>query len=133
MIYTTAHGNPGSLTHWVRPGIKPVASWFLVGFISAAPRWELLPKILNILEPICMTFLKSYVRSLDFFITFFFFLPFFRAAAKAYGGSQARGPIGAAARAYTRATAMPDPSCVCNLHDSSQQCRILNPTSKASD
>ena len=36
--YTTA----GSLTHWARPGIEPATSWFLVGFISAAPRQELL-------------------------------------------------------------------------------------------
>ena len=40
--YTTAHGNAGSLTHRVRPGIKPATSWFLVGFVSAAPRQELL-------------------------------------------------------------------------------------------
>ena len=33
--------------------------------------------------------------------------------------------------AYTRATAMPDLSCVYNLHYSSQQCRILNPLSEA--
>ena len=30
-IYTTAHGNAGSLTHWARPGIEPASSWFLVG------------------------------------------------------------------------------------------------------
>ena len=30
-----------SLTHWLRPGIKPEASWLLVGFIFAAPQWEL--------------------------------------------------------------------------------------------
>ena len=35
--------------------------------------------------------------------------------------------------AYALATAMPDPSYVCNLHHSSQQCRILNPLSKAKD
>ena len=39
--YTTAHCNARSLTHWVRPGIKPTNSWLLVGFISAAPQWEL--------------------------------------------------------------------------------------------
>ena len=38
---TTAHGNVGSITHWVRPGIKPASSWMLVRFISAEPRWEL--------------------------------------------------------------------------------------------
>ena len=40
--YTTAHGSTRSLTHWVRPRIEPATSWFLVGFVSAAPRQELL-------------------------------------------------------------------------------------------
>ena len=40
-VYTTAQGNAGSLTHWARPEIEPAASWFLVGFIAAAPQWEL--------------------------------------------------------------------------------------------
>ena len=35
--------------------------------------------------------------------------------------------------AYTTATATPDPSCVCNPHHSSRQCRILNPLSEARD
>ena len=39
--YTAAHSNTGSLTHWVRPGIKPAPSWILVGFVSSAPQWEL--------------------------------------------------------------------------------------------
>ena len=34
--YTTAHGNAGSLTYWVRPRKKPATSWFSVGFVSAA-------------------------------------------------------------------------------------------------
>ena len=34
MIYTTAHGNVGSLNHWARPGIEPATSWFLVGFVN---------------------------------------------------------------------------------------------------
>ena len=38
---------------------------------------------------------------------FFFFL--FRATPAAYGNSQARGHIGAAAEAYATATAMPGP------------------------
>ena len=33
--------------------------------------------------------------------------------------------------AYTTATAMPDPSCICNLHHSSWQRWILNPLSEA--
>ena len=39
--YTTAYGNARSLTHWVKPGSKPATSWFLVGFVSASPWWEL--------------------------------------------------------------------------------------------
>ena len=35
--------------------------------------------------------------------------------------------------AYTAATAMKDPSLVCDLHHSSRQCRILNPLSEARD
>ena len=35
--------------------------------------------------------------------------------------------------AYATARAMPDPSLMCNLHHSSQQCRILPPLSKARD
>ena len=40
-IYTTAHGNSGSLTHWARSGIEPTTSWFLVGLVFIEPRWEL--------------------------------------------------------------------------------------------
>ena len=36
--YTTAHGDAGSLTHGVRPGIEPSASWFIVGFHCATMR-----------------------------------------------------------------------------------------------
>ena len=32
---------------------------------------------------------------------------------------------------YTKATAILDLSCVCNLHHSSQQCHILHPLSEA--
>ena len=35
--------------------------------------------------------------------------------------------------APTTATAMQDPSCICHLHPSSWQCRILNPRSEARD
>ena len=34
---------------------------------------------------------------------------------------------------YATATAMQDPSCICDLHWSSRQCRILNPMSEARD
>ena len=42
VTYTTAHSNARSLTHWVRPGIEPSTSWFLVSFVSAVPWRELL-------------------------------------------------------------------------------------------
>ena len=45
--YTTPHGNAGSPTHWVRPGIEPLSSWMLVGFLSAAPQWELPPQFFS--------------------------------------------------------------------------------------
>ena len=35
--YTTAHGNAGSLTHCMRPGIEPEFSWMLVRFIYTEP------------------------------------------------------------------------------------------------
>ena len=41
MTYSTAHGNAGSLTHRVRPGIELESSWILVRFISAEPCREL--------------------------------------------------------------------------------------------
>ena len=40
LIYTTAHGNTGSLTHGARPGIKPSSSWLLVRFVTTEPQWE---------------------------------------------------------------------------------------------
>ena len=36
-------------------------------------------------------------------------------------------------QAYTTATATPDPSRICDLHNSSQQFQILNPLSEARD
>ena len=35
--------------------------------------------------------------------------------------------------AYITVTAMPEPSCVCDLHHGSRQSRILNPLSKTRD
>ena len=39
--YTIAHRNTGSLTHWARPGIKPLSSWIEVGFVTTEPQREL--------------------------------------------------------------------------------------------
>ena len=55
---------------------------------------------------------------------FFFFL--FTAASAAYGRSQARGQIGAAAAGLQHtATATPDPSAICDLHP--QLAAMLDP------
>ena len=72
---------------------------------------------------------------ISFLILFFFFFSFFlfRATPMAYGSSQVRGLIGATAAGCTTATAMWDPSQVCNQHHSSQQCQIPDPLSKARD
>ena len=40
VTYTTACGNDGSLTHWVRPWFEPTSSWILVRFLSAVPQHE---------------------------------------------------------------------------------------------
>ena len=49
----------------------------------------------------------------------------FRATPSAYGGSQARGPIGTTAASLAIGTATRDPSRVCDLPHSSGQCWIL--------
>ena len=64
---------------------------------------------------------------------FFWSFCLLRATPAAYGGFQARGPIRTIAAAYARATAMWDPSHVCDLCHSSQQCWILKPLSEARD
>ena len=38
--YTTAHGNTSSLTHWARPGIKPISAWMPARFVTTEPRQE---------------------------------------------------------------------------------------------
>ena len=57
----------------------------------------------------------------------------FRATPAAYGGSQARGWIGATVASLCHRPATPDLSHVCYLHHSSWQCQILNPLNEARD
>ena len=33
-IYTSAHGNSGSLTKWVRPAVEPTSLWIVVAFFT---------------------------------------------------------------------------------------------------
>ena len=57
----------------------------------------------------------------------------FRATTMAHGSSQAKGQREPWMPAYTTASAIPDLSCICDLHYSLQQCRILNPPREARD
>ena len=58
---------------------------------------------------------------------------FFLGYPTAYGSSQARGRIRAAAESYTTAMATLDLSHICNLCHSLQEHLILNPLSEAMD
>ena len=98
--------------------------------------------ILNTLYIYTYTHIHSLVYTNYYLILFkFFIFLLFRATHAAYRGSQARGPIGAvAARLHHRATAMQDPSHVCDQHHSSWQChhsswqpQLLNLLSRARD
>ena len=55
------------------------------------------------------------------------------AAPAAYGGSQARGRIGAVATGLCQSHSNAGSERVCNLHHSSRQRRIVNPLSKGRD
>ena len=82
----------------------------------------------------CVQCFYSYLFICLFIYLFIYFclVCLLRAAPAAYGGSQARGPR-LQLQAYATATAMQDPSCVFNLHHSSQQHQIPNLLSKARD
>ena len=64
-----SHSNTGSLTHWARPGIKPMSSWTIVEFITAEPLWEV--PVCHILDStykwyhyrICLSFFLHLVRA----------------------------------------------------------------------
>ena len=72
-------------------------------------------------------------RELPTLKSFFLFFFFLRAASTAYGGSQARDPIGATAASLRQSRNNARSSRVCNLHHSSQQRQILNPLNKGRD
>ena len=81
--------------------------------------------------------LGSAVDSLDPFFSFFFFGFWFLVFLGHHLWHTELPRIGVKLElqllAYTTATATPDPSLVCKLHLSSQQCRILNPLSGLRD
>ena len=64
---------------------------------------------------------------------FIFIFLLFRAAPTAYGDYQVRGLIEAVAAGLRQTLATWDPSCVCDLHHSLQQCQISNPTERGRD
>ena len=72
-------------------------------------------------------------KVLSTFILRIILLIFFTAALVAYGSSQDRDRIEAAAMTYTTATATPDLSCMCDLPYRLQQRQILKPLSEARD
>ena len=39
VTYTTAHDNGRFLTHWMRPGIKPASSWFILMNHNRSPKF----------------------------------------------------------------------------------------------
>ena len=85
--YTTTCGNSGSLTHWVRPGIKPTSSWILVEFVTC---WDSVgtPLIVilicislmvsDVLIGHCVSFFKEMSIQCPFYYLFIYCL--FRAA-----------------------------------------------------
>jgi len=70
-------------------------------------------------------------RGFFFSLSLFFFL--FRASPATYGGSQARGRIGAAAANLHHSHSNTGSGHICNLHHSSWQHWVLNPLSEARD
>ena len=78
-----------------------------VGFVSAAPQWELSLVTFLIDQAVSLKSGSLTLFASEFFLPFFFF--FFLATPTAYRSSQARNQIQAAAVTYGTAVAMPDP------------------------
>jgi len=81
-----------------------------------------------------LSIFHSFHFILFYFILFYFILFYFiifTATPVAYGSSQTRVRIEATAEGYATATATPHPNHTFDLCHSLQQCRILNPLSKA--
>ena len=120
-----SHSNAKSLTHWLRPGIEPATSWFLVGFVSAVP-WRELPFCVfkrKIWWNLPFGILKGRMRFSNFF-------PLFMATWAAYGSSQDTGRIRAAAAGCnvgSKPRLQSTPQLMTILDP------ILNPLSKARD
>ena len=93
MTYTTAQGNAKSPTHWVRPRIKPTSLWILVRFIT----------------------LWAKIGTPFFFKKIFIYLfIYFHSCICGIWKFLARSQVRPAAEAYATATAISDPSRICN-------------------
>ena len=53
VTYTTVHGISGLLTHLARPGIEPVSSWILVGFVN---HWAMTETPKSVFSICCVKF-----------------------------------------------------------------------------
>ena len=87
----------------------------------------------TVYKNICKAIKCLYKILLLHFFFFLFFFCLFRTAPLACGGCSIGVKWELQLVAYTTATAMQDPSRICNLHHSSWQHCILNPLSKARD
>ena len=104
----SATDNTGSLTHWVRPRIKPTFSWMLVKFVIAKPWGELLSQSLYLVE-------QFFGEFLFFFFFFFFFFEGCPCSRWRFPGSGSNW------------------SCYHGPTPEPQQRQILNPLNKAGD
>ena len=68
----------------------------------------------------------------SFFLSFFFF-PFLGPHPRHMEAPKLGDELELQQPAYTTATAIPDPSCVCDLHHSSRHHWILNPLNETKD
>ena len=98
LTYTTACGNAGSLTHWMKPGIEHAYSWILVGFLT---HWTTVGTLICFLIPFCISqnFLNE--RVLLFLV--------FLAACSAWGSSWVRDLTHASTVIQATAVTMPNP------------------------
>jgi len=68
-----------------------------------------------------------------YYYYYYYYFLLFRATPKAFGDSQAKGPLRAVVARLYHSHSNVGSEPVCNLHHSSQQHQILNPLSKARD
>ena len=80
-----------------------------------------------------MSFTERQCHSVLFYFYFFVFFAISLATSLAYGGSQARGPIGAVATGLQQSHSNAGTEPHLQLHHSSQQRWIINPLCKAGD